>query len=157
MNFPSCCSWCSILKFPTSKTPMSFYLCWPLGKGSSRKGACPMSTKQPRQFYRNGPGRSLALVKELPVVFTCTNYLWLLPIVINCNGDLVHEIFYLRYGILRMLELIFTCLSVCVHTMQIVDFFKSIFILYLVWWKVNVKGQCHSQVIAFLCHSYRGI
>ena len=94
-----------------------------------------MSTKQPRQFCRNGPGKSLALVKELPVVFTCTNYLWLhvLPIVITCNCDLVHEISYLRNGILRMLEMIFTCLSVCVHAMQIMDFFKSIFILYLVW------------------------
>lgn len=100
-----------------------------------------MSTKQPRQFYRNGPGRSLALVKELPIVFTCTNYLWLLPIVITCNGDLVHEISYLRYGILRMLELIFTCLSVCVHTTDC-GFFKIHIYLVL----SLVKSECQRSM-----------
>lgn len=52
-------SWCFILKFKTSKTPMNFSLCWPLDKASWRKGEFQISTKLPGQSYRSGHGEIL--------------------------------------------------------------------------------------------------
>lgn len=52
-------SWCFILKFKTSKTPMNFSLCWPLDKASWRKGEFQISTKLPGRSYRSGHGEIL--------------------------------------------------------------------------------------------------